>query len=149
MATDPTPAQLEQYYKLNVQHLRWSFGSSLMALFAGLCALLAGVGMVFVGDHSLAGQLAVIGGVLTQFIGAGFFFLYSRNLRQLNVFYDKLIKHQDTLYAISLANSIQEPNKSSAIQAVIGSLLSRGEPPLPPEVITAFAPNKAVSLPQA
>lgn len=147
MTTDTTPAQLEQYYKLNVQHLRWSFGSSLIALFSGLCALLVGVGIVFSGENNLAGRLAIIGGILTQFIGAGFFFLYSRNLKQLNVFYDKLIKHQDTLYAISLANSIQEPSKSSAIQAVIGSLLSRGEPSLPPEVLTAFAPNKIVPLP--
>lgn len=146
MATDQTPAQIEQYYKLNVQHLRWSFGSSLIALFAGLFALLVGIGIIFSGENRLAGQLAVIGGVLTQFIGAGFFFLYSRNLRQLNVFYDKLIKHQDTLYAISLANSISEPNKSSAIQAVIGNLLSRGEPPFPPEVLAAFAPGKAVSV---
>jgi len=145
MATDPTPAQLEQYYKLNVQHLRWSFGSSLGALFAGLSALLVGVGMVVAGDHGLASQLAVIGGVLTQFIGAGFFLLYSRNLKQLNVFYDKLIKHQDTLYAISLANSIPEPSKSSALQAVIGSLLSRGEPPFPPEVLAAAAARKSAS----
>jgi len=149
MATDQTASQLEQYYKLNVQHLRWSFGSSLAALFAGLCALLVGIGMVVAGDRGLASQLAVIGGVLTQFIGAGFFFLYSRNLRQLNVFYDKLIKHQDTLYAISLANSIPEPNKSSAVQAVIGSLLSRGEPPFPPEVLAAFAPSKNAPAPTA
>ena len=145
MATDQTPAQLDQYYKLNVQHLRWSFGSSLIALFSGLSALLVGIGIIFSGKNSLAGQLAVIGGVLTQFIGAGFFFLYSRNLKQLNVFYEKLIKHQDTLYAISLANSIPEPNKFSAIQAVIGNLLSRGEPPFPPEVLAAFAPSKSVS----
>ena len=146
-ATDQTATQLDQYYRLNVQHLRWSFGSSLTALFAGLCALLVGIGLVVAGDRGLASQLTVIGGVLTQFIGAGFFFLNSRYLKQLNVFYDKLIKHQDTLYAISLANSIAEPSKSSAIQAVIGSLLSRGEPPFPPEVLAAFAPGKATTAP--
>jgi|SRR5665213_1660518 len=109
MATDPTAAQLDQYYKLNAQHLRWSFGSSLAALYAGLGALLVGVGMVIVGDRGLASQLAVIGGVLTQFIGAGFFFLYSRNLKQLNVFYDKLIKHQDTLSVVSGLFDVRRP----------------------------------------
>ena len=113
MATDPTQTQLAEYYQLNVKQLRWSFGSSLAALFAGLAALLIGVGLVLAGQAGLASQLAILGGLLTQFIGAGFFFLYSRNLQQLNVFYDKLVKHQDTIYAISLANGLEEPARSN------------------------------------
>lgn len=143
MAADQTQLQLAEYYKLNVSQLRWSFGSSLAALFAGLAALLAGVGLVLAGNSGLASQLVILGGVLTEFIAAGFFLLYSSNLKQLNVFYDKLIKHQDTLYAMSLANHIAEPERSKALQAVIGSLLSRGEPPLPPDVLKAFAPHQA------
>lgn len=139
MATDQTITQLDEYYKLNIQHLRWSFYSSLSALVAGLIALLTGIFLVIDGSYSLTEQLIVIGGILTQFVGAGFFALYSRNLAQLNVFYDKLIKHKDTLYAISLAREIPEPDKSKAILAVVGSLLSRGEPQIPPEVLTAFA----------
>lgn len=139
MATDQTLEQLDEYYKLNLQHLRWSFGSSLVVLFAGLVALLVGIDLVIRGNYGLSGQLAVVGGVITQFVGAGFFFLYSSNLRQLNVFYDKLVKHKDTLYAISLAREVHDPDKSKAVLAVIGNLLSRGEPPFPPEVLTAFA----------
>jgi hypothetical protein len=139
MTTDQTIIQLDEYYKLNIQHLRWSFTSSLAALFAGLMALLVGIFLVIDGNYSLTGQLIVIGGIITQFVGAGFFALYSRNLTQLNVFYDKLIRHKDTLYAISLAREVPEPDKSKAILAVVGNLLSRGEPPIPPEVLTAFA----------
>jgi ABC-type bacteriocin/lantibiotic exporter with double-glycine peptidase domain len=136
MTTDQTIIQLDEYYKLNIQHLRWSFTSSLAALFAGLMALLVGIFLVIDGNYSLTGQLIVIGGIITQFVGAGFFALYSRNLTQLNVFYDKLIRHKDTLYAISLAREVPEPDKSKAILAVVGNLLSRGEPPIPPEVLT-------------
>lgn len=143
MATDSTQTQLAEYYQLNVKQLRWSFGSSLAALFAGLAALLIGVGLVLAGQAGLASQLAILGGLLTQFIGAGFFFLYSRNLQQLNVFYDKLVKHQDTIYAISLANGLEEPARSNAIQAVVGNLLSRGEPPFPPDVLKAIATKSA------
>lgn len=143
MATDQTQEQLTEYYKINVSQLRWSFGSSLAALFAGLAALLAGVALVLGGNSGLASQLVILGGVLTEFIAAGFFLLYSRNLEQLNICYDKLIKHQDTLYAMSLANHIAEPDRSNAFQAVIGSLLSRGEPPLPPEVLKVFASQRA------
>ena len=72
MATDQTLAQLDKYYQLNIRHLRWSFSSSLAALFAGMAALLVGICIVIGGDYGLAGQLAIIGGVLTQFVGTGF-----------------------------------------------------------------------------
>ena len=144
MATDQTIDQLNEYYKLNIQHLSWSFWSSMLALFAGLVALLAGIWLVIRGNISLAGQPSVIGGVLTQFIGAGFFFLYGRNLKQLNVFYEKLIKHKDTLYAITLANEFPEPEKSSALRGVISNLLSRGEPPISSKLLKAIVESKHV-----
>jgi hypothetical protein len=143
MATDQTQAQLSEYYKLNTSQLRWSFWSSLIALFAGLIALLSGVALVLRGDSGLATQLTLLGGVLTEFIAAGFFYLFSRNIKQLNVFYDKLIKHQDTLYAISLANGMQEPERTNCLKSVIGNLLSRGEPPFPAEVLKAYAPKQS------
>jgi hypothetical protein len=145
MASDQTLAQLDEYYKLNIEHLRWSFGSSIAALFAGLIALLIGISLVIGGNYELAGKLAMIGGVITQFVGAGFFVLYSRNLQQLAIFYDKLIKHKDTLYAISLAREIPDSERSGAIKSVIGSLLSRGEPPFPPEALVAFANHQSAN----
>lgn len=142
MATDQTQAQLAEYYKINVSQLRWSFGSSLAALFSGLAALLAGVGLVLSGSTGLTSQIILLAGVFTEFVGAGFFVLYSQNIKQLNVFYDKLIKHQDTLYAISLANHVGDTEKSNAMLAVIGNLLSRGEPTIPPDALKEFATRK-------
>lgn len=142
MSTDPTLDQLEKYYDLNIMHLQWSFWASLGALIAGLFALLVGVYLIFQGKSGVATQLSIIGGVFTQFIGAGFFFLYNSNLKQLNVFYDKLIKHKDTLYAISLSNQLDDSNKISTQTAIIGSLLSRGEPATSPEVLKAIIERK-------
>jgi hypothetical protein len=138
VATDQTLAQLDDYYGLNLAHLKWSFGSSLLGLFVGLVALITGVGLVLSGRTELASQLSIIGGVIAQFISAGFFVLYSRNIKQLNVFYEKLIKHKDTLYAMSLANQMPEQERSGALMAVIGALLSRGEPPMSAEVLAAL-----------
>jgi hypothetical protein len=137
MAIDQTNFEIDQYYKLNLQHLKLSFGSSLFALFVGLAALLMGVWAILQGNSGLSPQLSIIGGVLTEFIGAGFFYLYSKNLNQLNIFYQKLIKKHDTFYAISLASQIPDQDKASVIKAIVGSLLSRDEPPTPPEVLKA------------
>jgi hypothetical protein len=138
MATDQTLEQLNQYYNLNLGHLRWSFWCSLGALGVGLCALLTGVALLFAGRESIGPYLTVIAGVLTEFVGAGFFALYNKNLKLLNVFYDKLIKHKDTVFAISLANQFPEPEKLGLYSAIVGSLLSRGEPAMPTEVLKAI-----------
>jgi hypothetical protein len=142
MAIDQTNFEIDQYYKLNLQHLKLSFGSSLFALFVGLAALLMGVWAILQGNSGLSPQLSIIGGVLTEFIGAGFFYLYSKNLNQLNIFYQKLIKKHDTFYAISLASQIPDQDKASVIKAIVGSLLSRDEPPTPPEVLKAIIENQ-------
>jgi hypothetical protein len=138
MATDQTLEQLNQYYELNLDHLKWSFWCSLGALGAGLCALLVGVALLFAGREGVGPYLTVIAGVLTEFVGAGFFALYNKNLKQLNVFYDKLIKHKDTVFAISLSNQFPEPEKLRLYSAIVGSLLSRGEPATSPEVLKAI-----------
>ena len=108
MTKTPDLENLERYYKVNQQHLQWSFWSSLAALGVGLGAVLAGIWITLNGNSSIAAHLTTIGGVLTQFIGAGFFFLYSKNLKQLNVFYEKLVKLQDTIYAIGLVGHLPE-----------------------------------------
>jgi len=142
MSTDNTKEQLDLYYTLNLTHLKLSFWASLIALFSGLAILLCGTFLVIKGNTGLATQLSVVGGVLTEFIGAGFFMLYGKNLKQLNVFYEKLIKHQDTLYSIGLAREVPDTERTHILQAIIGSLLSRGEPPTNPDVLKAIIENK-------
>ncbi len=138
MAIDNTVEQLDAYYSLNLHHLKYTFWASLGALSAGLITLLCGIFIVMQGNIGFSAQLSVIGGVLTEFIGAGFFILYGKNLAQLNVFYEKLIKHKDTLYAIGLAREVPETDRSNVLRAIIGNLLSRGEPPTSPDVLKAI-----------
>ena len=131
-------SRLDSYYSLNRLHLQMSFWSSLTALVTGLVILILGILLIFNGFAGIIGQLAIIGGVLTQFIGAGFFFLYSKNLKQLNIFYEKLIRHQDTTYAMGLAvHQLPDDRRPDVIENVISMLLTRNEPktaPMSPEL---------------
>lgn len=129
--------KLDTYYGLNQLHLQLSFWASLAALLTGLVILVVGITLIFKGSAGLSGQLVTIGGVLTQFIGAGFFFLYSKNLRQLNVFYDKLIRHQDTMYVMGLTlHQLPEDRRPEMLETVISMLLTRNEhrSPMSPEL---------------
>jgi hypothetical protein len=131
---------LSNYYDVNLIHLKWSFWASVIALCVGLVALLTGVYFIISGSSSTTASLTTIGGVLTQFIGAGFFTLYSKNLKQLNVFYEKLIKHQDTEHAVELIKLLPDELKAAQISSVISILITRNEPPLEltPEKIDAI-----------
>ena len=135
--------RLDSYYTLNRLHLQFSFWASLAALITGLVILVVGICLLFNGFNGMSGQLVTVGGVLTQFIGAGFFFLYSKNLKQLNVFYDKLIRHQDTTYAMGLAiHQLPEDRRPDIIETVILKLLTRNEPqsePMSPELAKVYA----------
>lgn len=134
--------KLDSYYRLNRLHLQLSFWASLAALLTGLIILIVGIRLIFNGAPGLTGQLAAIGGVLTQFIGAGFFLLYSKNLKQLNVFYDKLIRHQDTMYAMGLTmHQLPEDRRPDMLETVISTLLTRNEPksPMSPETAKVLA----------
>jgi hypothetical protein len=77
----------------------------------------------------------------TQFIGAGFFYLYSKNLTQLNVFYQQLVKYQDTMYAIGLVSHIPEARRAPTYETIIATLLTRNEPKteMSPELVRAYA----------
>jgi hypothetical protein len=139
---------LERYYRVNQLHLQWSFWLSLAALVVGLCALLAGVALVFRGQDALVTSITTIGGVLTQFIGAGFFFLYSRNLKQLNIFNEQLVKLQDTNYAIGFVQHLPEDRRAQTFETIISMLITRNEPksPMTPELVRAYADAMHTSI---
>jgi ABC-type multidrug transport system fused ATPase/permease subunit len=135
---------IDAYYKTNQAHVKWSFWASLIALAIGLVVLVIGIGLALAGSSTAVSTTTTAAGVLTQFISAGFFFIYSKNLKQLNVFYDKLIRNQDTLFAFGLVGHIPEAERPGVIQAIIGALLSRSGPSteLTPELVKALADAK-------
>ncbi len=128
MDANQTSKYIEADYKTNQSHVAWSFWSSLVALVVGLAVLIAGVALALTGSDTALSITTVAAGVLTQFISAGFFFLYNKNLRQLNVFYQKLVQNHDLMFAFGLTGHIPEAKRPDVIQGVIGALLSRSAP---------------------
>ena len=132
---------LTDYYEVNRTHLKWSFWASIVALSIGLVAIIVGIGLILSGKPELNSTISTVGGVLTQFIGAGFFFLYTKNLKQLNIFYEKLIKIQDTEYAIEIAKSLPDNEKNKNLASIVNILITRNEPKadFSPEHLKAMA----------
>ena len=131
---------VNSYYKTNQTHVAWSFWASLIALTIGLVVLVAGVSLALSGFSAAISITTTAAGVLTQFISAGFFYLYNKNLKQLNVFYRELVQNQDLFFAWGLVSHAPEADRPGLVKALIGKILSRGSNPteLTPELVRAL-----------
>lgn len=139
-----TPAEIEKlqsYYEINLTHARWSFWASLGSVVAGFITLLIGVFMLYTKETVEAGVTATIAGVLAEFISATLFYLYNKNLKQLNFFYEKLIKFQDTYWAMGLVNRLPEEKRPEMWVTIISNLIMRNEPKseMSPELVRAYS----------
>lgn len=141
MAIPDEIQKLQSYYEVNLSHARWSFWASLSSVIIGMITLLAGIYLLYVKEAPETGIVATTAGVLSEFISATFFYLYNKNLKQLNYFYEKLIKFQDTYLAMGLINHLPEKERPEMFKAVISNLIIRNEPrtEMSPELVRAYA----------
>jgi hypothetical protein len=119
--------QLNEYYTINKGQARSSFQFSIFSIVIGLITILTGIWIVYIGHSGI--QVAFISGasgLLLEFIGGAYFFMYKKSLEQVNFFFVQLIKIQDTMLAINLAkNIVNEPKKEEMHEKIISSLLER------------------------
>jgi hypothetical protein len=120
--------QITEYYTINKGQARKSFVFSVFAVTLGLFTLIGGIWLFYFGKTPNL-QLTIltgIGGLLLQFIGGTSFYIYNKSLEQLNYFYDKLIRMQDTMLSIQLCNDISDPSQRDAIrERLILQILTR------------------------
>ena len=120
--------QLTEYYAINKSQARNSFSFSVFAVIVGLATLIGGIWFFYLTEKQNI-QLATISGiagVLIQFIGGAYFYLYRRSLDQLNYFFNQLVKMQDTMLSIRLCEQIApEEKKNELREKVILTLLER------------------------
>ncbi len=120
--------QLTEYYAINKNQARNSFGWSIFAIVLGLITLISGIWIFYLQSNSNL-QVAVItslAGVLAEFIGAAYFYLYVKSINQLNFFFAQLIRLQDTMLAIKLMEDIKDDNKQDEMRKkLITAIMSR------------------------
>lgn len=119
--------QLNEYYTINKSQARSSFRFSIFAIVLGLLTILIGIWLYYLGNSNIQlGYITGISGVLLEFIGGAYFFMYKKSLEQVNFFFGQLIKIQDTMLSINLSNNIKdEVRKTEMQEKIIVSLLER------------------------
>ena len=120
--------QLNEYYTINKAQARSSFLSSIVAIILGLFTIIIGIIIQYYsqGKNINLATLTSASGILLEFIGGAYFFMYKKSLEQVNFFFRELIKIQDTMLAINLVDTIDTKDKTIDLkEKIIISLLER------------------------
>jgi hypothetical protein len=128
--------QITEYYTINKSQARKSFSFSVFAVVSGLATLIGGVWLFYFGKTPNVGLAALsgVGGLLLQFIGGASFYIYNKSLAQLNYFYDKLVRMQDTMLSIQLSNQLEDKSRQNVIrERLILEILTRHGDGLTPD----------------
>lgn len=120
--------QTTEYYTINKSQARKSFNSSIFAMTIGMITIIVGIWLFYSGNkprYEIA-TMTTVSGLLIEFISGAYFYVYNKSLNQLNHFYDKLEKMQDTMLAIELCKDLQDEIKKNEMkEKIILNLLSR------------------------
>jgi len=136
--------QITEYYTINKSQARNSFTLSVFAIVAGLLTIVSGVWIFYFGQKQDTGLTLISGvaGTLIEFIGAAYFYLYNRSLSQLNFFYEKLVRMQDTMLAIQLCESLTKDKQIEMKEKLILALMERSSLPLvTPNPVAVVTPS--------
>ena len=119
--------QLNEYYTINKNQARSSFRFSIFSIVVGLITILAGIWIQYLGIAKIEiSYITAISGLILEFIGGAYFFMYKKSLEQVNFFFGQLIKIQDTMLSINLADNIENEDKKTEMnEKIIVSLLER------------------------
>jgi len=128
--------QLSEYYTINKSQARNSFRASVTAIIVGFLTIIVGIWVFYLPGHPIPNltYMSVIGGILLQFIGGAYFYLYNKSLAQLNFFFARLTIMQDTMLSIKLCDQIAElPTKAKILEELIFEIIKRGRS-VPPSI---------------
>ena len=113
--------QLTEYYTINKSQARNSFTASLAAVVLGFITLVVAYFLAL--RSRQVATVTALSGILLQFLGGAYFYLYNKSLQQLNFFYGELVKLQDTMLAIKLCDELGEA-KERAREALMNDAIA-------------------------
>jgi hypothetical protein len=120
--------ELKEYYTINKSQARNSFWISVVAFLAGLSTIIAAI-VISVSQPSLgstAGIAVGLAGALVEIVSGGYILVYRKSLTQADYFFSELIKAQDTMLAVRLADQTDDSAKRALLkERVIEALLER------------------------
>jgi hypothetical protein len=120
-------AELKEYYTINKQQARNAFTSALIVCFLGFILFAAGVIASYVSKDNNIIIYSTVSGTIVEVVSGLFFWLYSKSLKQINLFHESLRKTEKFLTAVQLAERITESKKDKIYTYIIENILGEGK----------------------
>ncbi len=114
----------DQYYLQTQEQADKSFKLSAFASVAGLLIIIFGIYMMYneTGDSNLPSYLTTASGILTEFISAIFFFLYSKTVQKMSQYHKNLLVTQNINLALKVVDKLEPDFKEESLKKIIDRL---------------------------
>lgn len=125
-------AALEDYIVQTRIQAQQSFNLARHISLFGFILLIIGIGISVYSLYDKTGQIdsayiAVVSGVLVEFISGVFFYLFNRTTQQINRFHDRLISSQNIAMAFLASSSVSDQTKKDDSRIALSKLLISGQ----------------------
>ncbi|GAB3326690.1 hypothetical protein ACFQT0_13005 [Hymenobacter humi] len=118
-------AELREYYVMNKQQARNAFSAALTISILGFFIFSAGIFSVYyMPEKSAAVPYSTIGGAIVEIIAGLFFWLYSKAIKQINIFHTSLQSTEKFLTAIQLVEKISPEMRDASYKDIIEKIIS-------------------------
>nr|MDZ8063814.1 element excision factor XisI family protein [Nostoc sp. EkiNYC01] len=139
-AWDMATAKLEVYFNRNLQQIGWIFRLSVVVMLLGFGLVGFGITLAYQKPESIT--VAIIGGIagiITQFIGATFLFIYKLTLAQASNYTKSLVKMNSVGMALQVLDGISEEDRLASKGELVNAKIELAK------LILANAQEKQIS----
>lgn len=118
-------AELREYYVINKQQARNAFSSALIICVLGFLLFASGLIISYTFPYRQnAVPYSTIGGAIVEIIAGLFFWLYSKAIKQINIFHTSLQSTEKFLTAIQLVEKISPDKRDETYKNIIEKIIS-------------------------
>jgi hypothetical protein len=118
-------AELREYYVINKQQARNSFSAALTISILGFLLFASGLILTYIlPEKQGIIQYSTAGGAIVEIIAGLFFWLYSKAIKQINIFHTSLQSTEKFLTAIQLVEKISPEQRDSSYRGIIEKIIS-------------------------
>lgn len=118
-------AELREYYVMNKQQARNSFSAALFISMLGFFLFASGIVITYVSpEKGSVIPYSTVSGVIVETIAGLFFWLYSKAIKQINIFHTSLQSTEKFLTAIQLVDKISSEQKDEVYKDIISKIIS-------------------------
>ncbi|MBW4538987.1 MAG: hypothetical protein KME43_07540 [Myxacorys chilensis ATA2-1-KO14] len=112
---DMAQITLESYFNRNLSQIRWIFWLSVIVMSLGFVLILYGVALGYQTPNGnwIVAAIGGVAGVITEFIGATFLFIYKSSIQQADKYAEILERMNFVGMAMQMLDSIAEQDKDA------------------------------------